>query len=281
MSKRIIPSASIIEAVKKMAIEANYFLGADVLNAFKVARATEASPTGQTLIDQLIVNAEISATDHVPLCQDCGFAIVFADLGEDAVPEGNLKEAITEGIRQGYAEGYLRKSILSDPLRRKNTGDNTPPVIWIDIVPGDKLTLHFEPKGGGSENMSEVKMLKPSDGRQGVVDFVVDRVRRSGSNPCPPMVVGVGIGGTYDKCAQISKRSLLREIGHRNPDPYYAEMEVEILEKVNKLGIGPQGLGGTTTALDVFIETYPCHIASLPCAVNIQCHSARHKVTVL
>lgn len=281
MSKRIIPTAAVIAAVKRMAVEANYFLGEDVIASFERAREVEASPTGRTLLDQLLVNAEISAKDHVPLCQDCGFAIVFADLGAEACVEGNLKEAISEGVRQGYQEGYLRKSILGDPLRRQNTGDNTPPVVWIDVVPGDKLTLYFEPKGGGSENMSEVKMLKPSDGRPGVVDFVVDRVRRSGSNPCPPMVVGVGIGGTFDKCAQIAKRSLLREIGQRNPDHYYAEMEVEILAKVNKLGIGPQGLGGTTTALDVFIETHPCHIASLPCAVNIQCHSARHKMAVL
>lgn len=281
MAKRSISAAAITEAVRKMAIEANYFLGEDVIESFKTAREKEASQTAKTLIDQLLINAEISATDHVPLCQDCGFAIVFADLGEDAVVDGNLKSAITEGVRQGYAEGYLRKSILGDPLKRQNTGDNTPPVVWIDIIPGDTLTLYFEPKGGGSENMSEVKMLKPSDGRQGVVDFVVDRVKRSGSNPCPPMVVGVGIGGTFDKCAQIAKRSLLREIGQRNPDPFYAELEEEILTKVNKLGIGPQGLGGTTTALDVFIETHPCHIASLPCAVNIQCHSARHKVAVL
>jgi len=281
MNSRTVSAANITAAVKRMAIEANYFLGEDVLESFKKARATEASPTGRALLDQIIQNAEISATDQVPLCQDCGFAIIFADVGENVIVEGNLKEAITEGVRQGYAEGYLRKSIVKDPLRRENTGDNTPPVVWIDIVPGDKLTLHFEPKGGGSENMSEVKMLKPSDGRQGVVDFVVDRVRRSGSNPCPPMIVGVGIGGTYDKCAQISKRALLREIGERNPDPFYAEMETEILVKLNKLGIGPQGLGGSTTALEVFIETHPCHIASLPCAVNIQCHSARHKVAVL
>jgi fumarate hydratase subunit alpha len=278
---RTISASAITDAVRKMAIDSNYYLGEDMLESFKKAREKEASPTGQTLLDQIIENAEISARDQVPLCQDCGFSIIFADMGENVVVDGNLKEAITEGVRQGYKDGYLRKSILSDPLKRQNTGDNTPPVVWIDIVPGDKLTLHFEPKGGGSENMSEVKMLKPSDGRQGVIDFVVDRVRRSGSNPCPPMVVGVGIGGTYDKCAQISKRALLREIGHRNPDPFYAEMEVEILERVNKLGIGPQGLGGTTTALECFIETHPCHIASLPCAVNIQCHSARHKMAVL
>lgn len=281
MNHRIINASSITEAVRKMAIEANYYLGEDVLESFKNARAKEASPTGLALLDQIIVNAEISARDQVPLCQDTGFAVIFADLGEEVAINGNLKEAIAEGVRQGYKDGYLRKSIVTDPLKRQNSGDNTPPVVWIDIVPGDKLTLHFEPKGGGSENMSEVKMLKPSDGRKGVVDFVVDRVRRSGSNPCPPMIMGVGIGGTYDKCAQISKRALLREIGQRHPDPFYAEMEREILEKVNRLGIGPQGLGGSTTALECFIETHPCHIASLPCAVNIQCHSARHKTTVL
>jgi len=281
MSKRTIPAAAITSAVKKLAMEANFYLGDDVLTAFERFKETEASPSARALLDQLSENARIAADELVPLCQDTGYAVIFADLGEDVAVDGNLKTAIEEGVRQGYKDGYLRKSILNDPLRRQNTGDNTPAVIWIDIVPGDKLTLFFEPKGGGSENMSEVRGLKPADGREGVINFVVDRVKRSGGNPCPPVIVGVGIGGTFDKCAQLAKRSLLREIGHRNPDPFYADMEREILERVNKLGIGPQGLGGTTTALDVFIEVYASHIASLICAVNIQCHSARHKVAIL
>lgn len=281
MLKRVIEAADITAAVRTMAMEANFYLGEDVLDAFEDYRLTEKSPTAVALLDQLIENADIAAKQQIPLCQDCGYAVIFADVGEDAQINGNLKDAITEGVRQGYKDGYLRKSIVKDPLRRENTGDNTPPVIWCDIVKGDKLTLYFEPKGGGSENMSEVRGLKPADGREGVINFVVDRVKRSGGNPCPPVVVGVGIGGTFEKCAQNAKRSLLREIGQRHPDPFYADMEREILTKVNKLGIGPQGLGGTTTALDVFIEAYPAHIASLICAVNIQCHSARHKVAVL
>ena len=281
MSRRAISAADVTSTVKRLAMEANFYLGDDVLKAFERFKKSEASPSARALLDQLTENARIAADEQVPLCQDTGFAVIFADMGEDVVVDGNLRSAIEEGVRQGYKDGYLRKSILDDPLRRKNTGDNTPAVVWIDTVPGDRLTLYFEPKGGGSENMSEVRGLKPADGREGVISFVVDRVKRSGGNPCPPVIVGVGIGGTFDKCAQLAKRSLLREIGHRHPDPYYADMEREILERVNQLGIGPQGLGGTTTALDVFIETYASHIASLICAVNIQCHSARHKVAVL
>jgi fumarate hydratase subunit alpha len=281
MNKRIIAGAEVTSAVKKLALEASFYLGQDVIKSFEDSRRKEASVSAQALLDQLLENAAIAAAEQIPLCQDCGFAVVFADLGEDATVDGNLKLAIEEGVRQAYKEGYLRKSILRDPLRRENTGDNTPAVVWIDAVPGDKLTLYFEPKGGGSENMSEVRGLKPADGREGVINFVVDRVKRSGGNPCPPVIVGVGIGGTFEKCAQLAKRSLLREIGHRNPDPFYAEMELEILDRLNRLGIGPQGLGGTTTALDVFIDTYASHIASLICAVNIQCHSARHKMAML
>ncbi len=281
MSKRNIPAAEITAAVKRLAIESNYFLGEDVIAAISEFKELEASPAARALLDQLLDNAGIAAEGQVPLCQDTGFAVVFADIGAEVCIEGNLQAAIEEGVRQGYQEGYLRKSIVRDPLRRENTGDNTPPIVWIEVVPGDKLTLYFEPKGGGSENMSRVTVLKPADGRGGVIDFVVDRIRQSGGNPCPPVVVGVGIGGTFDKCAQIAKRALLRDIGTRNPDPYYAEMELEILDRVNKLGVGPMGLGGSTTALDVFIQAYPCHIASLPCAVNVQCHSARHKKAVL
>lgn len=281
MPRRVIPAADVTAAVRQMAMEANFYLGEDVLRAFRESRAREASPSARVLLDQLLENARIAAEEQVPLCQDTGFAVVFADVGENVVVEGNLRQAIEEGVRQGYRDGFLRKSIVGDPLRRENTGDNTPAVVWIENVPGDRLTLYFEPKGGGSENMSEVRGLRPADGREGVINFVVDRVKRSGGNPCPPVVVGVGLGGTFDKCAQLAKRALLREIGQRHPDPFYADMEREILERVNKLGIGPQGLGGTTTALDVFIETYPAHIASLICAVNIQCHSARHKMKVL
>ncbi|MCX6639204.1 MAG: fumarate hydratase [bacterium] len=278
---RTIPAKLITETVTKLCMEANYFLGNDVLQALKDAKDKEESPVGRELLEQCIVNAQIAKEDEVPICQDTGFAVFFVELGDQVLVDGNLTQAITEGVRKGYQEGFLRKSIVEDPLRRKNTGDNTPPVIWVDVVPGDRLKIVIAPKGGGSENMSEVKMLKPSDGEKGVKDFVVDRVKRSGSNPCPPVIVGVGIGGTYDKCAWLSKKALLREIGSKHPDPYYAAMEDELLKRINDLGIGPQGLGGRTTALAVFIEAHPCHIASLPAAVNIQCHAARHKGAVL
>ncbi len=278
---KTISAGQISDAVTQMCMDANYNLGADVLQALKDFRDREESPVGRELLDQCLENARIAKEDEVPICQDTGFAVLFVELGDQVIVEGNLHAAITAGVRKGYQEGYLRKSIVEDPLRRKNTGDNTPPVIWIDVVPGYNLKITIAPKGGGSENMSEVKMLKPSDGEKGVKDFVVDRVKRSGSNPCPPVIVGVGIGGTYDKCAQLSKKALLREIGSKHPDPYYAAMEDELLQRVNDLGIGPQGLGGRTTALAVFIEAHPCHIASLPAAVNIQCHAARHKSVVL
>ena len=274
---RTIPVAKITEAVAKLCMDANYFLGDDVLQALKDFRAREESPVAIELLDQCIKNAQIAREDEVPICQDTGFAVFFIEQGDQVYVDGNLKDAVAEGVAKGYTEGYLRKSIVEDPLRRKNTGDNTPPIIWIDTVPGDTFRITCAPKGGGSENMSEVKMLKPSDGEDGVKDFVVDRIKRSGANPCPPVIVGVGIGGTYDKCAWLSKKALLREIGSKHPDPYYAAMEEELLERVNNLGIGPQGLGGRTTALAVFVEAHPCHIASLPAAVNVQCHAARHK----
>ncbi|MBL7073926.1 fumarate hydratase [candidate division KSB1 bacterium] len=272
---------TVTEAVKNLCMESNYYLGQDVVEAFKTFKAREESLTGRNILDQLLENAKIASEERVPICQDTGFAVFFVELGQDVHLNGDLKEAINEGVRQGYTEGYLRKSILSDPLERKNTDDNTPAVIWTEMVPGDKLRIVMAPKGGGSENMSEVWMLKPADGVEGVRQFVLDRVSRSGANPCPPIVVGVGIGGTFDKCTQIAKKALLREIGSVHPDPYYEKLEKEWLEDVNKLGIGPQGLGGRTTALAVFIEVYPCHIASLPAAVNIQCHAARHKSVVL
>lgn len=268
----------IVDAVSKMSIDANYYLDQDAIGAYKKALEVEVSPAGKAILEQIIENARIASDGEFPLCQDTGFAVIFVELGQDVhVTGGNFQEAIHEGVRRGYKEGFLRKSILDDPIRRVNTKDNTPAVIWTEIVPGDKMKITIAPKGGGSENMSEVAMLKPSDGAEGVKKFVIDKVSRSGSNPCPPIIVGVGIGGTFEKVAWLAKKSLLRPIGDRHPDPYYAAMELELLERVNKLGIGPQGLGGRVTALDVHIEVFPCHIASFPAAVNIQCHAARHK----
>jgi fumarate hydratase subunit alpha len=279
---REIQAGEITEKVAQLCFDANYQLGEDVAQALKNALNTEESPTGKAILSQLVENAEIAAEGVFPICQDTGFSVFFLELGQDVhIVGGELNEAISEGVRKGYGEGYLRKSIVEDPLRRVNTKDNTPPIIWTDIVPGDALKITLAPKGGGSENMSEVAMLKPADGEDGVKNFVVDKVSRSGGNPCPPIVVGVGIGGTFEKVANLAKKALLRPVGSRNPDPYYADMEEALLERVNKLGIGPQGLGGRTTALDVHVEVFPCHIASLPAAVNIQCHADRHKSVVL
>jgi fumarate hydratase subunit alpha len=272
----------ITEAVKKLCMDANYFLGADVLERLERCLESEESPAGKEVLQKIIENAEIAGCEEVPLCQDTGFTVVFTEIGQEVhITGGEFAEAIHEGVRQGYREGYLSKSIVSDPVQRKNTGDNTPAIIYTDIVPGDKLKLIVAPKGGGSENMSEVKMLAPAAGIEGIKAFVVDRVRRSGANPCPPEIVGVGIGGTFEKCAQIAKRALLRPVGSRHADPFYAKLEEELLEEINRLGIGPQGFGGRCTALDVLIEVHPCHIASLPVAVNMQCHVARHQSIVL
>ena len=279
---REVSVSTITEKVATLCVESNYNLDQDVIDALKAGLEKEKSPTGHSILQQLLENANIAKEGDFPLCQDTGFSVFFVELGQDLnVVGGDLNEAITEGVRRGYKDGYLRKSIVSDPIRRVNTKDNTPPIIWTDIVPGDKIKITIAPKGGGSENMSEVAMLKPADGAEGVKNFVVDKVSRSGGNPCPPIVVGVGIGGTFEKVAYLAKKSLLRPVGSRNPDPFYAEMEEELLERVNKLGIGPQGLGGNTTALDVHIEVFPCHIASLPAAVNIQCHADRHKTAVI
>jgi len=279
---REIPYDEIVQAVKNLCIDTNYYLGEDVLRAFEEAKKKEPSPLGRSILEQLVENARIAREELIPICQDTGFAVFFVEIGQDVhITGGTLTDAINEGVRQGYTEGYLRKSIVRDPLNRVNTGDNTPAVIHVEFVPGDKLSIAMAPKGGGSENMSEVRVLTPAQGIEGIKAFVVDRVRRSGGNPCPPIVVGVGIGGTVDKCAQIAKKALLREIGSTHPDPFYAQLEKELLEEINKLGIGPEGLGGRTTALAVFIEAFPCHIASLPVAVNIQCHAARHKRVVL
>lgn len=274
--------ADITAAIAELSMDANYNLGDDVLKAFNDALEAETSPTGKNVLEQLIDNAKIARDEQVPMCQDTGYAVIFVELGQDVqLVGGDLYDAINEGVRKGYGDGYLRKSIVSDPINRVNTKDNTPAVIHVEIVPGDKVKLTIAPKGGGSENMSAVKMLKPSDGAKGVVDFVVNAASNAGSNPCPPIILGVGIGGTFEKVAYLAKKALLRELGQPNKDPFYAAMEKEILEKVNNLGVGPQGFGGRTTALAVHIETYPAHIASMPAAVNINCHAARHKERVL
>jgi len=280
---REIQADLITESVARLCIESNYYLGDDVLNALNTYRAMETSPVGQEVLDQILENAEIARKEQMPLCQDCGLTVIFLELGQDAhVTGGDLNEAIAEGVRQGYQDGYLRKSIVDHPFSsRVNTKDNTPPVIHTNIVPGDQLRIIVAPKGGGSENMSQLAMLKPADGRSGVIDFVVQSVRRAGANPCPPIIVGVGVGGSAEKAMWLAKHSLLREVGQPSPDPEVSELEAEILERVNRIGIGPQGFGGLTTALAVHIETYPCHIASMPVAVNIQCHSARHKEALL
>jgi len=280
---REIDCQDITDTVARLCIEANYYLGEDVLNALRGAREKEVSPVGQAVLDQILQNAEISNRGELPLCQDTGLTVVFLELGQDVhVVGGDLNEAINGGVRQGYREGYLRKSVVDKPFSaRVNTKDNTPAVIHTDIVPGDKLKITVVPKGGGSENMSYLKMFSPAAGRQGIIDWVVECVDKSGANPCPPVIVGVGIGGTIDQTTLMAKKALLRPVGRPNPDPEVAEMEAEILERVNELGIGPQGLGGRVTALAVHAETFPCHIASMPAAVNIQCHSARHKEAVL
>ncbi|MEO0093090.1 MAG: fumarate hydratase [candidate division WOR-3 bacterium] len=279
---KVIPYQNIVDTVAKLCIDANCQIGDDVINAFKKGLEIEESPTGKEILKQLIENALIAKKEMIPACQDTGFAVVFLEVGSDVkITGGELYDAINAGVAKGYKEGYLRKSIVADPLRRKNTGDNTPAVIHTEIVPGGNLKITVAPKGGGSENMSEVKMLTPAAGAEGIKDFVVDRVLRSKANPCPPIIVGVGIGGTFEKVAYLAKKALLREIGSTHPDPFYAEMEKELLERINKTGIGPQGFGGRVTALAVFIETFPCHIASLPAAVNINCHAARHKTAIL
>jgi fumarate hydratase subunit alpha len=271
----------ITEQVRDLCMKANTDLGEDVLQAFDRAMQEEESPLGVEILRELKENARIAKEENVPICQDTGFAVVFVELGQDVhLAGGNLTEAIQEGVRQGYRDGYLRKSICH-PFTRANTGDNTPAIIHTEVVPGDKVKITVAPKGGGSENMSRVTMLTPSDGVEGIKRFVVQRVKESGSNPCPPTIVGVGIGGTFEQSALLAKKSLLRSLGSRNSDPELDKLESEILTEINKLGIGPQGLGGRTTSLAVHILMMPCHIASFPLAVNIQCHAHRHKETVI
>ena len=278
---REICASKITETVRKLCIEANCYLPQDIKDRIIACRKEESWGTAQEILDRIIENYEIADEMNQPVCQDTGVACVFLKVGQEVHIDGNLYDAVNEGVRQGYTEGYLRKSVVRDPLDRVNTGDNTPAMIYCDIVPGDKLEITVAPKGFGSENMSRIAMLRPSDGVEGVKQFVIKAVEEAGPNPCPPIVVGVGIGGTFDKAAYMAKLALLRPLDKRNENPYYSELEKELLEKVNALGIGPQGFGGKTTALAVNIETFPTHIAGLPVAVNINCHVTRHKTEVL
>ena len=280
---REITVQEITDTVARLCMEANYYLPEDVLASLQAAREAEPSPVGKEVLDRILENAEIARREQMPLCQDTGLTVVFLEIGQEVhIVGGGLVEAINEGVRRGYIEGYLRKSVVAHPFsKRTNTRDNTPAVIHTEIVPGDTLKITVAPKGGGSENMSFLGMLKPADGRQGVIDFVVNSVDKAGANPCPPIIVGVGVGGTIDQTTRIAKKSLLRQVDEAHPDPEVAALEADILERVNRLGIGPQGFGGHTTALAVHVETFPCHIASMPVVVNIQCHSARHKEAVL
>lgn len=278
---KIINSSEITQEVKRLCIEGNILLGEDVISSFEENLKNEESNLGKNVLNILLENAQVAKDKNIPICQDTGMAVFFVKVGQDVKIEGDtLTEAINKGVSLGYTDGYLRKSVVS-PITRVNTKDNTPAIIHYEMVKGDKLEIKYAPKGFGSENMSQLKMLKPSDGLEGIKKFIVDTVSEAGPNPCPPIVVGVGIGGTVDKCAQIAKESLFREIGEHNPDEFIANLEKEMLEKINKLGIGPQGLGGTTTALAVNIETFPTHLAGLPVVVNINCHASRHKKVIL
>jgi len=273
----------ITKTVERLCIESNYYLPEDVKMALENAILKEESPLGKEILSDILKNQEIARTNKVPICQDTGIAVIFLELGQDVrLVGGNLNDAIDEGVRRGYFNGYLRKSAVDDPfIERKNTGDNTPAIIHTKIVPGERVKIILAPKGGGSENMSALAMLKPSDGITGIKKFVLDTVEKAGSNPCPPIIVGIGIGGTIEKTALIAKQSLLRKVGDHNQNPKVAELEEELLHEINKLGIGPQGFGGRTTALAVNIETFPAHIASMPVAINIQCHVSRHQEAII
>lgn len=279
---RTIQTDEIIKNVKEMCIQANHYLSADMDAAMKNAVTTEKSELGKKILNQLQENLKIADEDMIPICQDTGMAVIFLEVGQDVHFEGMaIEDAVNEGVRQGYTEGYLRKSVVKDPLIRKNTKDNTPAVIHYSIVPGDKVKITMAPKGFGSENMSRVFMLKPADGMEGVKNAILTAVADAGPNACPPMVIGVGIGGTFEKCALLAKKALTRSVDEHSDIPYVRDLETEMLEKINQLGIGPGGLGGTTTALAVNINTYPTHIAGLPVAVNICCHVNRHVVRVI
>ncbi len=279
---RVIESKEITEKVAKICVDANCFLNDDIKNALKDGIKKEESEAGKNVLNTLLENARIAEEKVIPICQDTGMAVFFVEVGSEVLVSGEtLTDAINEGVRKGYREGYLRKSVVADPLNRINTDDNTPAVIYYDFVKGDKIKITFAPKGFGSENKGGIAMLNPSDGIDGVCDFVIETVRKAGANPCPPMVIGVGIGGTMDKCAYLSKLALTRDINEGNKNPFYRELEEKLLEKINMLGIGPQGLGGTVTALGVNIEVFPTHIAGLPVSVNIGCHATRHITLVI
>ena len=280
---RDIDAREVTETVSRLFCEANFFLTDDVSAAIKKAKETEESPVARDVLDRILENADIAAREKIPLCQDCGAAVVFLQLGQEVhIVGGDLYTAVNEGVRQAYNDGYLRKSMVRQPFSaRVNTKDNTPAIIYTDIVPGDKLKITVVPKGGGAENMSRLGMLTPAIGRQGIIDFVVKAVDEAGSNPCPPVIVGVGIGGTAERTILLAKKALLRKVGEPNPDAEVAELEKELLQSINGLGIGPMGYGGRTTALAVSVEVFPSHIASMPVAVNLNCHSARHKEAVI
>ncbi len=273
----------VVSAVRDMCIQANLFLNDDVKQALKEAYQREQSETGKSVLNMILQNIQVAEKERMPLCQDTGLAVFFVEVGEQLVVSGKgLTEAINEGVRQGYKDGYLRKSVVEDPVRRKNTGDNTPAIIHYKLVPGDKLRIVLAPKGGGSENMSTVKMFPPAAGWKGMKEFALQWISQSGGNPCPPSVIGIGVGGNFELAAINAKKAIVfRKMGQRNPDPFWAEKELELLEEANKLGVGPMGLGGTVSVLDVFIEVAPCHIASLPFAINTQCHANRHAVREL
>ena len=278
---REIQASVLTDTIARLAIEANCVLPCDVKARIEQARKDEPWETAQGILDKIIENYGIAERNVVPICQDTGVCCVFLKIGQDVHINGDLRAAVDEGVRRGYTEGYLRKSVVKDPLRRVNTGDNTPAMLYTEIVPGDALEITVAPKGFGSENMSRLAMLKPSDGIEGVKAFILKTVEEAGPNPCPPVIVGVGIGGTFDKAAYLAKKALMRSTDARNADPFYADLEAELLEKINALGVGPQGFGGRTTALAVNIEWMPTHIAGLPVAVNINCHVTRHKTAVL
>jgi len=272
----------VTNAVEKMCMEANFYLGSDVLDNLKKIAETEVSPVGKNILNQIITNHEIAQENQVPMCQDTGIVVVFLEIGTEVYIDGDIYEAVNEGIRRGYEKGFLRKSVVKDPLDRVNTKDNTPGIIHTKLIPGsDKVKIIVAPKGGGSENMSAIRMLKPADGIEGIKQFVVETIKSAGGNPCPPIIVGVGIGGSFEKAALLAKESLMRDINDSSSNPINAKLEDELLELVNKTGVGPMGLGGRNTALSVKIEAYPCHIASLPVAININCHAARHKEIIL
>jgi fumarate hydratase subunit alpha len=272
----------IVNEVTEMCKRANYDLGEDVYTAFKRALTSERSETGKEVLTQLIENADIAKAERVPMCQDTGTAVFIVELGQNCrIAGGNLVDAINEGVAKGYGEGYLRNSMIYNPLNRKNTGNNTPAIVHIELVDGNEITLHMTAKGGGAENMSALKMLKPSDGIEGVKNYILSIVKEAGPNACPPLIVGIGIGGNFERCAYLAKKSLFRPIGERHEDPAVAELEEELIGEINRLGIGPQGMGGSTTALDVKVEVESCHIAALPVAVNLNCHASRHQTSTL